>query len=129
MLRVLRHLRVQITIVALLLICGAQWFVFQSVAWASMLIANTQHASLVEAVMETFDGEHPCALCHKVADGDKREKQNKSMPVAAKMVLFHEEVQSVAPPVFVLVRRGLADVDRITHDRNERPPLPPPRVV
>ena len=127
--RALRHLRIQILIVALLFICGAQWFVFQSVAWASMLIASSQRESLVAAVKETFDGEHPCALCHKVSEAGRREKQSTSTPATVKLDLFHQDVEMIAPPALWFCEKDRAPDFCSEAHRNERPLLQPPRVA
>jgi hypothetical protein len=57
------------TILALCLSLGFHWLALQSVAWTTMLVANARHVPLTEAVAKTFDGEHPCSLCHAVEAG------------------------------------------------------------
>lgn len=51
---------------------GLQWAALQGIAWTGMLIRFSQEISLVEAVGKTFDGEHRCALCKAVEDGQKK---------------------------------------------------------
>lgn len=53
-----------------------------------MLVANARHAPLSEAVAKTFDGAHPCDLCHAVAAGKKSEKKSELLPGIAKMDLI-----------------------------------------
>ena len=53
-----------------------------------MLVANARHAPLSEAVAETFDGAHPCGLCHVVAAGKKSEKKSDVLPAIVKMDLI-----------------------------------------
>jgi hypothetical protein len=50
---------------------GLHWGFFQSVAWVGMVIHYSHDAPLTEALMKTFDGHHPCALC-KETQGEHR---------------------------------------------------------
>jgi hypothetical protein len=127
--RLLRHLPIRVFVVALLFLCGAQWFVLQSVAWTSMLITSSQHTSLLEAVKETFDGGHPCALCCKVEGARGHEKEDKAQPVSGKLVLFHQDVESLAAPAIRLCKNDFAAVNYFVLPRCERPPHQPPRAV
>jgi len=52
---------------------GLHWIALQSVAWTTMVIEYSKRAPLREAVAQTFDGAHPCSLCHAVAAGKKSE--------------------------------------------------------
>jgi hypothetical protein len=64
------------------------WAALQSVAWTTMLMNNVCHAPLKEAVSKTFDGSHPCALCHAVSAAQKSEKKGDVVTSAAKIDLF-----------------------------------------
>ena len=75
-------------IVALCLSLGGQWMALQSVAWATMLVSNSRHAPLGVAVAQTFDGAHPCGLCHAVTEGQKSEKKSASLSVVVKLDLI-----------------------------------------
>ncbi len=59
-------------------LCGAiglHWVALQSIAWAGMLISNARCGSLVTAVANTFDGQHPCPLCKAIAKGEQGGKK------------------------------------------------------
>lgn len=71
-------------ILALVMSAGAHWVVLQGVAWTAMLVENTQCASLVEAVKQTFDGEHPCGLCKNIAAGKSKEDERKARSLSGK---------------------------------------------
>jgi len=113
------------TIVALCFSLGLHWFALQSVAWTTMLLANARRAPLSEAVAKTFDGAHPCDLCHAVAAGKKSEKKSEVLPRIAKMDLICTmrtlrwlppwAPYDYAPFPFSVPERSLA------------PPAPPPR--
>jgi hypothetical protein len=51
----------------------------QVVAWSSMLISYSQDYSLPEALVMTFDGEHPCPMC-KAIDQAREASTEHSLP-------------------------------------------------
>jgi hypothetical protein len=115
------------TIVALCLALGFQWFALQSVAWATMLAANARHAPLTEAVAKTFDGAHPCMICHAVAAGKTSGKKSDFPTTGAKMDLIcatltlawerPSEPFDYAPTQFAIPKHL------------PTPPVPPPRSL
>ena len=121
---ILTHLAV---IAALAVGSGAHWIALQSVAWATMLVDYSREASLVVAVERTFDGEHPCALCLTVKDGERQQKnQQAAQPVPAiKGILA--PVLRVTSPTFVFTSHPRFEeaAERLVHS----PPVPPPRLA
>jgi hypothetical protein len=65
-----------ITLLALCCAIGLHWIALQSVAWTAMLIENTRHTPLRVAMAQTFDGAHPCSICHAVSKGKSSEKKS-----------------------------------------------------
>lgn len=64
----LRKAGMLLAALAMFSIAGGHWAVLQTVAWGQMLTEYTrQSGSVLTAVEETFDGEHPCALCKEIA--------------------------------------------------------------
>jgi hypothetical protein len=55
------------TISALCFSIGLHWIALQSLAWTTMVIDYSKHAPLCQAIAQTFDGAHPCSLCHVAA--------------------------------------------------------------
>ena len=51
--------------IALVTLMQGPALVTQEIAWAGMLVRYTQERGLVRGVAETFDGDHPCAMCLK----------------------------------------------------------------
>ena len=104
---------------------GLHWTVLQAVAWAGMIVSYSQEAPLGEAVVKTFDGQHPCKLCTQIAKGKQSEKKSDykfelrklEFPYAPFTFIFR------APSSFVEVRAGNQRADLLTHS----PPVPPPR--
>lgn len=72
-------------VLVLVLSLGLHWALFQTVAWTGMILSYSREAPLRQAVFMTFDGEHPCALCHSIRQGRAEEKQQdreQSKPVS-----------------------------------------------
>jgi hypothetical protein len=114
-------------ILALCLSLGLHWLALQSVAWTTMLVANARHAPLSEAVARTFDGNHPCDLCHAVATGKKSEKKSDLPSTIAKMDLICTTrtltcLPPWAPYVYARTRSAIPK-------RFQAPPVPPPRSL
>ncbi|MFA6318752.1 MAG: hypothetical protein WC943_15190 [Elusimicrobiota bacterium] len=70
----------RLTLVASLLYAsGAHWLVLQSVAWTRMVIAAARTGSTAQALATTFDGRHPCEMCHRIQEGAQSQQQEKSL--------------------------------------------------
>jgi hypothetical protein len=117
-----------LVVVALSFSLGTPWAWLQAVAWAGMLINYSLADGLVTAVSKTFDGKHPCPLCHLVAKGKKAEQQQKKhAPPTSKMLDLFLQLPlnfSCAETVAARVRAA----DETACARFERPPFPPPRT-
>jgi len=122
---VLRRLPKAAMVIALASSIGLHWAFFQSLAWLGMVVTYSQEASFTEALVKTFDGSHPCALCKEIAKGKQSEKKS-NVPVQWKKFEF-----SYARAVFVfgpssrvwklLVPESYGDL------LPNQPPVPPPR--
>src|SRR5882672_2702389 len=73
---VLAFIARSVTIVALCCAIGLHWIALQSLAWTTMLIDYSKNAPLCQAIAQTFDGAHPCSLCHAVNAGKHSEKKS-----------------------------------------------------
>ncbi len=90
-----------------------------------MLVENARHAPLSEAVAKTFDGNHPCDLCHAVAAGKKSEKKSQALPITTKVdLLCPPRVVLLPPPFTDFEYTGLSQQGFL---RSQAPPVPPPR--
>jgi len=90
-----------------------------------MLVANARHVPLSQAVAKTFDGAHPCELCHVVEAGKKSEKKSEVLPTVAKMDLIcATRTLTWLPPwiSYEYPRLNFAILER-----HQSPPVPPPR--
>jgi hypothetical protein len=112
---------------ALAISIGLHWTVLQMVAWTGMVISYSQGAPLTQAVVKTFDGNHPCNLCKQIAKGKKSEKKVEYQFDANKVKFAHASIEFIfsAPPLFWEVRAVNDAADLLTH----APPVPPPRSL
>ena len=115
------------TIGALCCAIGLHWVALQSFAWTSMLIEYSKGASLCQAIVQTFDGAHPCSLCHVVATGKASEKKTEIQSPVPKIDIMCvvRLIRLISPVVLFDYRLLDFSVSEIEHS----PPVPPPRVM
>ena len=122
-----RFLGRAVMILALCLAIGLHWLAVQSVAWTSMIVEYSQKTSLPEALAKTFDGKHPCSLCHAVRKGQGSEKKSDFQSVTLKIDLICSARSiRLMPPMVACEYQVHASAVR---GRAQSPPVPPPRVV
>jgi len=125
-LSVLRRFGHLLLIVAFLAAVGGHWMILQTFAWSTMLVENLQTASLSKAVERTFDGEHPCKLCKRIAEDKQSEKQSEFPQLVVKKLDFAADTcrfSFVAPSDF----RLLGASSPTANSFRPTPPVPPPR--
>ncbi len=54
--------------------CGAR-FTTQGIAWVNMLVTAIPSEGLSAGLQQTFDGEHPCALCKQIQQSEERDER------------------------------------------------------
>lgn len=111
---------------------GGHWFVFQSVAWMNMIIEHSQEESWQVAISKTFDGRHPCPMCHAIERGRQQEQQeNKSLP-GLRLEHLPELFLEVAGPCLSLPSLQSCGMDLCRDIYFDgflsSPPTPPPRL-
>ncbi len=122
---------------AMFSIAGGHWAVVQSVAWAGMLAEYTQESgSVLTAIGQTFDGEHPCALCREivVAKSHDRSRSESSAPAdgqkfkagKADGILAESGFQ---PRLTDTPVRWFVPAAVVPFVGGEAPPVPPPRLL
>jgi hypothetical protein len=106
---------------------GLHWAFLQSVAWVSMVISYSEHATLAEALVKTFDGRHPCSLCKRIAQSNQTEKKPEYSNELQKFEFSYAPVAFVfrAPSLYWKMPRG----DFAAESLNFTPPSPPPRIL
>ena len=114
-------------IFALCCAIGLHWISLQSLAWTTMVIDYSKRAPLCRAITQTFDGAHPCSLCHAVNNGKNSEKKSDLQSAAPKIdMICASRATSLLQP-FVVVEYAARD---FSFDKVGRsPPVPPPRSV
>jgi hypothetical protein len=106
---------------------GLHWGFLQSVAWVGMVVNYSQDGSVGQALVKTFDGKHPCALCKAIAKGKKSEKKSE-VPVAGKKFEFSysSTVFVFSAPMYFWKVGGLEERADLL---SQAPPVPPPRTA
>jgi hypothetical protein len=114
-----------VTIFALCCAIGLQWLTLQSIAWTAMIIDYSKRGTLCEAIKLTFDGAHPCSLCHIVDRGKTTEKKSDLQLLTPKidMICTKRAITLVRPIAYVDYAAGDFSLFKI----GESPPVPPPR--
>jgi hypothetical protein len=114
-----------VTILALCCAIGLHWVALQSLAWTTMIIDYSMRAPLRQAITQTFDGAHPCSLCHAVNTGKNSEKKSDLQSPASKIdMICASRAISLVPP---FVRFEYATGAFSVSDSGQSPPVPPPR--
>jgi hypothetical protein len=113
------------TVLALCLLVGLQWLALQSVAWTTMLINNAKCAPLRTAIAHTFDGAHPCSLCHVVNQGKNSEKKSDVQSPGSKIDIICVARSIQLLPHFVPFDYGTINFS--FSEAGHSPPIPPPR--
>ena len=92
-----------------------------------MIIDYSKRAPLCQAVAQTFDGAHPCSLCHVVNTGKNSEKKSDLQSATPKIDMI------CAPRADTIVRLFVpfeyAARDYFSFELGRSPPVPPPRSL
>jgi hypothetical protein len=125
--------------VGLILLLQGPAMLTQEIAWAGMLVTYTRDRGLARGVAETFDGDHPCAMCLKAAKMKNDETDGKPAEQRRDEILrLRLTWVEMVPPKWQRLRNPLA-VDvlmekpaglLVAAGRGREAPLsPPPRRV
>jgi hypothetical protein len=91
-----------------------------------MLIDYSKRAPLCQAITQTFDGAHPCSLCHTVNAGKNSEKKSDLQSPAAKIDMICVSRTASMLRSFVSVEYAARDFS--FDELGQSPPVPPPRL-
>src|SRR6187551_1842568 len=114
------------TITALCLSIGLHGIALQSLAWTTMVIDYSKRAPLCLAIAQTFDGKHPCSLCHVVNKGGNSERKQDVQSSTLKIDMICVALAHRIKLPFVSCEYPLADCFSSEPERS--PPVPPPRL-
>jgi hypothetical protein len=118
-----------LALLAMLLASGSHWVALQTVAFGSMLVRFSQSVPLGEAVTMTFDGEHPCPLCHAVQEGRQQEEEQRPvLGLDSRIDLALVTPDRGLPPRIVAAKDLVSPPVFAWLARTEGPPKPRPRA-
>lgn len=111
---------------------GAHWGVLQVVAWAQMIKSYTAEKGLVQGIEETFNGEHPCEMCQKIAESKQQTDEQTPRPqerteMSKWLSLPSGYVATTVMPSDHLPCKMSCDVQLGASQWEIAPPTPPPR--
>ena len=115
------------TISALCLSIGLHWIALQSLAWTTMVIDYSKRAPLCQAIAQTFDGAHPCSLCHVINKGKNSEKKQELQSPTPKIDMICAPLANRIPRPFVPFEYEKRDCFSL--ELAHSPPVPPPRLL
>jgi hypothetical protein len=116
-----------LTIFALCIAIGLHWLAVQSVAWTAMIVENAKAKPLSVAIAQTFDGAHPCSLCHAVNTGTHPEKKSDIQPTTPQIdMICSVRVIRLATE---FVPNNYPPGNFFFSEHGESPPVPPPREL
>jgi len=107
----------------------------QVVAWSQMIAQYTAEKGLVKGIEETFDGEHGCAMCRLIEEGqDKERRENPALPTRLEVVIkLFPATERLPVPTHIETMRELAACafaapPQLSAQWSVSPPSPPPRA-
>ena len=92
-----------------------------------MIVDYSKRASLSKAIAQTFDGAHPCSLCHIVSKGKACEKKSDLQTLAPKIDIICTKRAITLLPPFVHFEYLARDFS--LSEIGDSPPVPPPRSL
>jgi hypothetical protein len=113
-----------------LLLClslGLHWALLQGIAWTGMILSFAREGTVIEAVQKTFDGQHACALCTKVKEGqtsDQNQPTHSGQTLKKIDAVLVEVTRLIAPAGEVI---SFVVLHEVMMKRTETPEPPPPR--
>jgi hypothetical protein len=116
-----------ITVLALCCATGLHWIAFQSIAWTTMIVDYSKHAPPRQAITRTFDGMHPCSICHLVNKGKNSEKKSDLQPLTSKIDIICTKRAITLLPPFIYFEYWAGDFS--FSEIGDSPPVPPPRSL
>jgi len=90
-----------------------------------MIVDYSKRGSLCEAIARTFDGAHPCSLCHIVEKGKTTEKKSDLQLLTPKIDMICTKRAITLVPLIAYVDYAAGDFS--VFKIGESPPVPPPR--
>ena len=115
------------TTLMLAIMLGMHWTVLQSVGWVTMLASHSVETTFSNALVKTFDGNHPCKICIAVREGRQSEREQKTITSLDRLdwLLTHDALTIFWPSSIDFP----SSVHRAPPSFGRPPPAPPPRLA
>ena len=123
-----RQIAILLSLLAAFSSIGGTWIFAQGIAWGRMAINYSQRQGVRLGLRETFDGKHPCRLCHELVQEHQREgRPNPSIPPLTFEVFVLTDPGEPQPRISSPLRYIAVRWRPWTYE-SPRPPLPPPQA-
>ena len=66
----------RVSVLCLILLLQGPVVLTQEIGWVQMLISYSWDRGVARGVVETFDGDHPCPMCHKAEELSQAKTDN-----------------------------------------------------
>ena len=123
-------MRLGVSVLLLISLSGAHWWVLQSIAWSGMIVSYSATSGFAKGIEETFDGDHPCRMCKAIKQAREAETQQADSLAPAQQSV---ELLGLAPQADPLPSRKAFPKAPSSGSHQDliasRPLLPPPRAA
>jgi hypothetical protein len=113
--------------VMLSLVMGLHWTLLQSFGWVQMFVTFAQTDPVTQALIKTFDGNHPCQVCKLVQSGKATEKKQETKKLQTRFDYWLGLKETLLFPPAHFPETAI--FPEIPPGRFEPPLIPPPRPV
>ncbi len=111
---------------------GGHWIIAQSIAWAQMAVTYSKQSTLTQGLSETFDGKHPCKVCHEIQRGRDRESSEKQTAARVEIKFETYPIPATTPLLSRLpagyLSKALPGSYGTVDSWSQSPPVPPPQL-
>jgi hypothetical protein len=134
--RTLRIIRIILVLAGCLHLCGGPYGVIQVFAWGKMIVDYSAEKGFVEGVKDTFDGQHPCELCHSIAKAEEEKSESQETPLLPDLRKL--ELKNILPTECLTARKPIsskflppafAEPGSSLPLARKSPDTPPPRLA
>lgn len=126
----LKLIGMPVACIAMFIVVGGHFAIYQGVAWAQMVWTYSQSTgSIAQAVSDTFDGKHPCTMCKRIVKTHKEQdpKKHSLRTIHKRMLVWTEgEKHRVVAPMLQRQYSYPALAEPIFIVRTKSPDVPIP---
>jgi hypothetical protein len=95
-----------------------------------MTLAYSREGGIQKGIRDTFDGKHPCSMCHAMATQQSRPSAQETVLPELKFEVYAPLFCKSDQPVLTFFRQGFR-VEEVARwaSAHQQPPVPPPQSL